>query len=91
MTDHDQQVPLPPGAKMPPRVVRTKWGTDPYFHGSYSYMRLRPEDKELTGEAVDALGEPLCNDEGGWPAWGVGSTGARSGLVPAWCRPRCHG
>jgi len=54
------QVPLPPGAKMPPRVVRTKWGTDPLFRGSYSYTRVGDEG----GNAVDMLAEPLCTEDG---------------------------
>jgi hypothetical protein len=54
------QVPLPPGAKMPPRVVRTRWGTDDLFCGSYSYIGVG----EANGDCVDTLAEPLVNDAG---------------------------
>ncbi len=54
------QVPVPPGAVFPPKILRTKWGTDPLFMGSYSYVNVT----EATGEVVDALAEPLCNDDG---------------------------
>lgn len=53
-------VPLPAGVKGPPRVVRTQWGTDENFLGSYSYLRSNVED----GEAVDMIAEPLTDKSG---------------------------
>lgn len=45
---------------MPPRVKRTRWGTDDLFCGSYSYIGAG----EASGDCVDALAEPLVNDAG---------------------------
>ncbi len=53
-------VPLPPNAKMPPKVLRSRWGRDECFRGSYSYLSSAVED----GEAIDAIAEPLCTDDG---------------------------
>ena len=46
-------VPLPPGARMPPRVVRSQWGRDELFQGSYSYLRSGYED----GQAIDVIAQ----------------------------------
>lgn len=48
-------VPLPPGAKLPPRILRTCWGSDELFRGSYSYLRAGVDD----GEAIDVIAQPL--------------------------------
>jgi len=55
-------VPLPLGALLPPRILRTSWGRDELFRGSYSYLRSGIDD----GEAIDALAQPLfCGHEDG--------------------------
>ena len=56
-------VPLPPGARLPPRVVRTRWGRDELFRGSYSYLRAGLDD----GEAIDAIAQPLFSEDGTMP------------------------
>jgi len=60
------QVPQPPGAQMPPRVVRSRWGSDPAFRGSYSYVGVGRAGSGVVvgGDAVEALAEPLCNEQG---------------------------
>eukprot|EP00798_Chlamydomonas_sp_ICE-L_P000482 gene482-1888_t len=57
------QIPLPAGAKLPPHIVRTKWGTDPDFLGSYSYIRRGVCD----GSPCDLLAEPLCDRDSNFP------------------------
>ena len=46
-------VPLPQGARMPPRVLRSQWGRDELFRGSYSYLRAGVED----GQAIDLIAQ----------------------------------
>ena len=46
-------VPLPQGARMPPRVLRSRWGRDELFRGSYSYLRAGVED----GQAIDLIAQ----------------------------------
>ncbi|KAG1657727.1 hypothetical protein FOA52_011989 [Chlamydomonas sp. UWO 241] len=52
---------LPPGASpINPRIVRSSWGTNELFRGSYSYLRAGVEN----GEVVDLIAEPLTTDTG---------------------------
>ncbi|GAX80542.1 hypothetical protein CEUSTIGMA_g7980.t1 [Chlamydomonas eustigma] len=53
-------IPVPKNAKLPPKIVRTSWGRDELYRGSYSYLRAGVED----GEAIDILAEPLCAENG---------------------------
>ena len=39
-------------------VARSRWGTDPRFHGSYSYP-----GPDATGAEAEALAEPLLVEE----------------------------
>jgi len=48
------------GRAPPTSVARSRWGTDPRFHGSYSYP-----GPGATGGEADALAEPLRAGQGG--------------------------
>lgn len=46
--------PAIPCPKSTPRIVRSSWGTDPLFRGSYSYVNVKG-----TPEDIDTLAAPL--------------------------------
>jgi len=51
---------VPGDIPLPVRVVRSRWGSDPLFAGSYSYVPPAASVKDIA-----ALGEPLAVEGGG--------------------------